>query len=169
MSYDYNNYNNFDHARHAELSQSFKSGANWFYWIAGLTIVTSLIAYFGGGLRFLFSLGITQIIDSVAEALSQEVSGAAKVVALVLDLLVTGLFVGIGYLANKKMLWAYVAGMVAFTLDGLLSLLVQDWLSVLAHGFVIFWLFRGFQAGRELVDLEKSMAAQPAPQPEPAI
>lgn len=169
MSYDYNNYNNFDHARHAELSQSFKSGANWFYWIAGLTIVTSLIAYFGGGLRFLFSLGITQIIDSVAEALSTEVTGAAKVVALVLDLLVTGLFVGIGYLANKKMLGAYIAGMVLFTLDGLLSLLVQDWLSVLAHGFVIFWLFRGFQAGRELVSLEKSMAAQPAAQPEPAI
>ena len=171
MSYDYNNYNNFDHARHAELSQSFKSGANWFYWIAGLTIITSRITFFGGGLRFLFSLGITQIIDGIAQGISSELDagGAPQIVALVLDLLVTALFVGFGWLANRKLLWAYVAGMVAFTFDGLLSLLVQDWLSVLAHGFVIFWLFRGFTAGRELVSLEKSMAAQPAPQAEPAI
>jgi hypothetical protein len=163
------NYDNYDSARYAELNQRYASGANWFYWIAGLTIITSLIAFFGGGLRFLFSLGITQIIDGVGEAISLEVSGAAKIVALVLDLLVTGLFVGLGWLANRKMLGAYIFGMVAFMLDGLLSLLVADWLSVLAHGFVIFYLIRGFIAGRDLAVLEKSTSSQPTPQVEPAI
>ena len=85
-------------------------------------------------------------------------------VAVVLDLLVTALFVGFGWLAGRKMLWAFVAGMVAFLLDGLLSLIVQDWLSVAAHGLVLYWLFRGFQAGRELVSMEKTMTGQPAPQ-----
>jgi hypothetical protein len=117
----------------------------------------------------LFSLGITQIIDGVGEAIALEISGAAKVVALVLDLLVTGLFVGIGWLANRKMLSAYIVGTVAFTLDGLLSLLVADWLSVLAHGFVIFYLIRGFMAGRELAVVDKSMSSQPTPQVEPAL
>ena len=155
----------YDNVNHAQLNHSFKSGASWFYWIAGLTIVTSLITFFGGGWRFLFSLGITQLIDAV----SIYIGGAAQVVALVLDLLVTGLFVGFGWLANRKMLGAYIAGMVAFALDGVLSLLVQEWLSVIAHAVVLFWLFRGFQAGRQLVSLEQSMPAQPSPQVEHAL
>lgn len=158
-------YNNYDNARYAELNQRYLSGANWFYWIAGVTIITSLITFFGGGWRFLFSLGITQLIDAV----SLHIGGAAQVVALVLDILVTALFVGLGWLANRKMLGAYIAGMVAFALDGVLSLLVQEWLSVLAHGFVLYYLIRGFIAGRELAELEKSMTSQPTTQAEPAL
>ena len=161
-------YNNFDNVRHAELTQSYKSGANWFYWIAGLTIVTSVIAFGGGGIRFLISLGITQIIDGVAEAISAEGGGAAKIVALIVSLLISAVFVIFGYLANQKMLWAYIVGMVLFGLDGLLSLVAQDWIGVIAHGVVLFFLFRGFMAGRDLVSLEKAMA-QSAPQTEAAL
>ena len=162
-------YNNFDNVRHAELTQSYKSGANWFYWIAGLTIVTSIIAFAGGGIRFLISLGITQLIDGVAEVISTEGGGpAAKVVALVVSLLISAVFIIFGYLANQKMLWAYIAGMVLFVLDGVLSLMVQDWIGVVAHVVVLFFLFRGFQAGRELVSLEKVMA-ESAPQTEAAV
>lgn len=164
MDYDY------DHIRHAQLAQSYKSGANWFYWIAGLTIITSLIAFGGGGIRFLISLGSTQIIDGIAAALSAEIGGAAKVVALVLDLIVTGVFVLFGWLANKKFLWAYILGMAAFLLDGLVALLVGDIIGVVAHAVVLFFLFRGFMAGRELLNLEKAMAQQAAsPQTEPAL
>ena len=162
-------YNNFDNVRHAELTQSFKSGANWFYWIAGLTIVTSVIAFGGGGIRFLISLGITQIIDGMAEAISAEgAASGAKVVALVVSLLISAIFIIFGWLANQKMLWAYIVGMVLFGLDGLLSLVAQDWIGVIAHGVVLFFLFRGFMAGRDLVILERAMA-QSAPQTEPAI
>ena len=161
-------YDNYDNVQHAELTQSYKSGANWFYWIAGLTIVTSVIAFGGGGIRFLISLGITQIIDGVAEALSAEAGGAVKAIALVLSLLISGVFIVFGLLANKKMLGAYIVGMVLFGLDGLLSLVFQDWIGVIAHGVVLFFLFRGFQAGRELVSLEKAMT-ESAPQVEPAI
>ena len=163
----------FDNIQHEELTQRYRSGANWFYWIAGLTIITSLIAFFGGGIRFLISLGLTQFIDGVALGLATQLGGAVQVVGLVLDLIVTGVFVLFGYLANKKMLWAYVAGMVVFLFDGLLSLAFADYIGVIAHAVVLFWLFRGFQAGRELVSLEKTMAEQAATaaqqQPEPAI
>jgi len=162
----------YDNIQHAELTQRFKAGANWFYWIAGLSIVTSIITFGGGTWRFLLSLGSTQIIDGLAQALAAEVGGAARVVGLILDLIVTGLFVLFGWLSHRKYLWAYVLGMVAFALDGLLSLLFSDFIGVLAHGVVIFFLFRGLQAGRSLLELEKTMAAQPADavrQPEPAL
>lgn len=155
-------YDNYDNIEHAQLAQAYKSGANWFYWIAGLTIVTSLITFGGGSWRFLISLGSTQIIDGIAQALATELGGAAKVVGLVLDLIVTGLFVMFGWLANQKHLWAYIAGIVAFALDGLLSLLFGDWIGVAAHAFVLFFLFRGFQAGRSLLALEKTMAERAA-------
>lgn len=150
----------YDNIKHAELAQSYKNGSNWFYWIAGLTIITSLIAVGGGGIRFLLSLGVTQIIDGIAAGLSVEMGAGAKAVALVLDLIVTGIFVLFGYLANQKQIWAYVIGMVVFAFDGLLSLLVSDMISVLAHAVVLFFLIRGFMAGRDLLALEKAMAQQ---------
>jgi len=150
----------YDNIKHAELAQSYKNGSNWFYWIAGLTIITSLIAVGGGGIRFLLSLGVTQIIDGIAAGLSVEMGAGAKAVALVLDLIVTGIFVLFGYLANQKQIWAYLIGMVVFAFDGLLSLLVSDMISVLAHAVVLFFLIRGFMAGRDLLALEKAMAQQ---------
>ena len=161
-----------EYAEHAELTRRYKGGANWFYWIAGLTIVTSLISAFGGGWRFLLSLGTTQIIDAVAQELSTNLGNGPKMIALVLDFVVTGTFVVFGYLAGKKYLWAYIAGMVVFLLDGLVTLMIQDWISVIAHGVVLFFMFPGFQAGRQLLSFEKAMAEKPpeaVPQPEVAV
>lgn len=158
-----------DYIQHAELTQRLKNGANWFYWIAGLTMITSIITFFGGGWRFFISLGTTLLIDVLGEGLSEHFGSAAKVVALVLDLFVTGAFVVFGLLAGKKMLWAYVLGMVVFLFDGLVNLFLQDWIGVIAHVVVLVLMVPGFQAGRELVSLEKRMAEQAAqgpPQPE---
>ena len=162
----------FEQAQYAEVAQRYKGGANWFYWIAGLTIVTSIIAIAGGGWRFLISLGTTQLIDGIAEVFSAELGSAPKVIAFVLDLIVTGVFVLFGYLANQKLLWAYMVGMVVFLLDGLVSLVVLDWIGVIAHVVVLFFMFRGYQAGRELVSLEQAFAAKvpdPSPQTEAAV
>ncbi|HJT28114.1 MAG TPA: hypothetical protein VJ784_11945 [Pyrinomonadaceae bacterium] len=161
----------FDQLKHSELTQSYRSGVRWFFWIAGLTLVTSLIALFGGGIRFLLSLGLTQFIDAIAAVLAKDLGGAVQVVALILDIVAAGVFALFGYLAGKRFLWAYILGMVVFLLDGLLSLAFQDVVGVLAHVVVLFFLVRGYLAGREMVSLEKTMAAEAAAaaQPEPAI
>ena len=163
-----------DFGRHDELAQRYRSGANWFYWIAGLTLVTSVIGLMGGGWRFFLSLGTTQIIDAIATAASEGVGNAAKVIAMVFDIFITAMFAGFGVLANKKHLWAYILGMAVFFMDGLVSLAIFDWIGIIVHGFVLFVMFRGYQAGRELVTLEKAMAesaqaaAQAPPEPVPA-
>lgn len=156
---------NFDEIRHSELYQSYKSGANWFYWIAGLTLITSIITVGGGEWRFLISLGTTQVIDAIAHVLSEQLGGATRVIGLVLDIFIIALFVLFGVLAGKKYLWAYLIGMIVFGLDGLVSLIITDWIGVLAHGFVLFFMVRGYMSGRELVALEKEMAQQPPPPP----
>lgn len=157
---------NYSQVQHAEVYQRYKSGANWFYWIAGLSLVTSIVSFSGGGWRFLISLGTTQFIDAFAQGMAAALEGdAPRVIALVLDILVTGLFVLFGVLAGKKMLWAYMAGMVIFGMDGLVSLLFTDLIGLLAHGVVLFFMARGYMAGRELMALERALAQAPPPAP----
>ncbi|HEU5122789.1 MAG TPA: DUF4339 domain-containing protein [Verrucomicrobiae bacterium] len=123
-----------------------KSGASWFYWIAGLSLINSIAALAGQGWRFFFGLGITQILDGVAA----EFSSSGKMIALLLDLAVAGAFVLFGVFANKRHLWAFIVGMVLFALDGVLFVIAQDWIGVGFHAFALYCLFRGLQACRQL-------------------
>jgi hypothetical protein len=150
--------NNNDYGQHAELSNRYRSGANWFYWIAGLTLVTSIIGLLGGGWRFFLSLGVTQVIDGIALVAAESLGDATKVIAIVLDIVITAMFAGFAYLAHKRQLWAYMAGIVVFGLDGLLSLAIFDIIGILVHAFVLVMMIRGFMAGREMLALERAMA-----------
>lgn len=158
-----------DFGQHTELTQSYKSGANWFYWIAGLTLLTSVIGLTGGEWRFFLSLGTTQIIDAIAYGAASELGEATKVIAIVLDIFITAMFVAFGVLANKRLFWAYIVGMVVFFMDGLVSLAIFDWLGAGMHVLALFFMFRGYQAGRQLVLIERTMlqdhAAQTAAEP----
>jgi len=121
-------------------------GASWFYWIAGLSLVNSVAAIAGWEIRFFFALGITQVLDKAGN----QFGGAAKFVALGLNLVVAGIFVLFGVFAHKRHLWAFITGMVLFALDSLLLLLVMDVIGLALHAFVLFCLFRGLQACRSL-------------------
>ena len=167
---------NNDYGHHAELSTRFASGANWFYWIAGLTLVTSLIGLLGGSWGFALSLGITQVIDGLALYATESFGEAPKVIAIVLDILITAMFVGFGYLANKRHMWAYLTGMIVFLLDSLISIAIYDLLGIIIHGFALVMMIRGYIAGRDLLALERDLAEMAASasaqtgsaQPEPA-
>ena len=95
-----------------EISQRMKSGANWFYWIAGLSLINSIVSIAGGNWNFIVGLGVTQIIDAIMQAISQE-SGvnAFNVVALMLDVLVAGVFVVFGYFAGRGSIGLFGLGM----------------------------------------------------------
>jgi hypothetical protein len=123
-----------------------KSGASWFYWIAGLSLINSIVAFTGSDWRFILGLGITQVFD----ALGHDIGSAGNAVVLALDLLAAGVCVFFGVFAHKRHLWAFVVGMVLFALDGLIFLFAQDWLGVGFHVFVLYCLFRGAKACREL-------------------
>ena len=51
------------------LDQRYKSGARWFFWIAALSLITSLVSFSGGGFGFFLSLGVTQVIDGFARGM----------------------------------------------------------------------------------------------------
>jgi hypothetical protein len=123
-----------------------RSGASWFYWVAALSLVNSGAAFIGSSWRFIVGLGVTRIIDEFGGGGGT----AGKGVTLVLDLLAAGVLVLFGFFSNKGHSWAFLVGMILFALDGVIFLLIQDWLGVGFHAFVLFCLIRGFIACREL-------------------
>jgi hypothetical protein len=123
-----------------------KVSASWFYWVAGLSLVNSIMAFAGQSWRFIFGLGITQIIDEFAS----QMTGSGKVIALALNVAVAGIFVLFGFFAHKGHTWAFIVGMVLFALDGVILVLASAWLGVAFHAYVLFRLFQGFTACREL-------------------
>ena len=159
-------YNTNSWSEATALQQRCQSGARWFFWIAGLTVVTSVLALTGAGYAFFLSLGATQFIDGVAKGLSSEFGDTVRIVGLVADIAIAAVFALLGWFAYKRQLWAFLVGMAIFALDALLLLVFQVWISFIFHAVVTYWIFRGYQAGRALAALERnteSEAMPPAP------
>jgi hypothetical protein len=146
-----------DRTELAVMTQRLNSAASWFYVLAGLSVVNSLIAAFGGTLRFIFGLGITSVMDAVVSGMN--IGAAGKIINFVFTLAMVGLFVVFGYLSKKGYHWAFVIGMVIYLLDGLLLLLVSDYLGAAFHAYVLFRLYQGLAASRKLSELKQGASA----------
>ncbi len=128
-----------------------KNGANWFYWIAGLSLVNSAIFAFGGQVNFIAGLAFTQIIDAVADAAAGEGgSTAIRAVAIVFDLILVAIFALIGYYANKAINAVFIGGMIIYAIDALIALLLGSYFAAGFHVFVLIMIFKGFTASREV-------------------
>ena len=75
-------------AQRLQLEQRVRSGASWFYWIAGLSIINSIIQLSGGNWHFIFGLGITSIVDALAANLGK----TGVVLDLVINVFIAGVF-----------------------------------------------------------------------------
>ena len=128
------------------LEQQLKSGAGWFYWIAALSLVNSIMALTGSKWGFALGLGVTQIIDAVGAG----AGGAGQTIAFIIGLLATGLLVLFGVFANKRHGWAFIVGLVLVGLDTVVTGLLQMWMSLAFHVFALYCIFKGYQACRAL-------------------
>lgn len=143
----------------AAYRAQMQSGARWFYWIAGLSLINSIVALTNSNFGFLAGLGITQFISGLALGMSESFGTAVTAIALILDVTVAAFFVFLGFFAYKGHTWAFVIGFVIYALDGLIFLGFGIWLSLAFHVFVLYCLYRGFAANRKLKQVEAEMAA----------
>jgi hypothetical protein len=136
------------------LQARMKGGANWFYWIAGLSAVNSAVVLSGSNWHFLAGLGITDIIAYAA----QKAGSTGTLIGIVLNGLALGVFVMFGVFANKRQTWAFIAGMLFYGLDALIFLVLgPEILSLAFHAFALFQIFKGMQAASALKELESQM------------
>ena len=151
------------------LAGQVRSGANWFYWIAGLSAINSVIYVFGSPVSFLAGLGFTQLAEQLVDiGIENGLPSALKIVAIVLNFVIVGVFALFGYYANKRFAAAFIIGIVLYLLDGLLLLLLGVFLSAGFHAFALFFIIRGFLACRTLNSQQKGVPAFQTPPPPPA-
>lgn len=137
----------------APLEHRAKSGANWFYWIAALSLVNTIAAFTGSQWRFIIGLGITQVVDTILTEVVKDGGNLARGVALALDLIVAGIFITFGVFAGRRHTWAFIVGLVLFALDTVIFIIAQDWLGIAFHAYVCYCLFVGLKAARQLNQL----------------
>jgi hypothetical protein len=127
------------------LESQRRSGAQWFYWIAGLSLINAGIAFSGQGWRFILGLGVTQLVQELAQE-----SGGAGIKAGLVGLGLIAIFGFLGQRAVAGHHWAFIVGMVLYALDGAIFLLIQDWVGVGFHAFALVMISRGYLAARRL-------------------
>lgn len=134
------------------------SGANWFFWVAGLSLVNTIIAHSGGDRHFIVGLSFTAIVDAIAQEIGKQEPGAATAATLIaigfscFVTLVAALF---GWMSRKRWLVAFGIGMAIYVVDGLLYLLLGDIMSAAFHGYCLWSMLSGFNAYRKLSKLEE--------------
>jgi hypothetical protein len=122
-----------------------RSGALWFYWVAGLSVVNSLASLTGQQWRFILGLGITQLADALAVHSGRGIGAVA-----VMDAVIVGGFVLLGRFAQRGRVWAFGVGAAIYALDGLIFVGLRDWIGVAFHVFVLVMTVRGLDAARRL-------------------
>jgi AmiR/NasT family two-component response regulator len=136
----------------------------WFYIIAIVSGINSLLQILGAkvgsiaNIHFIFGLGVSQVVDAIAK---QSSNGTA--ILLLSDSVFLGLLLLCGMWARQRSQAAFIAGMFAYALDGLLLLRFNVWLDAAVHAYALFRMWQGYAATRELAELDR--AAQPGLSP----
>jgi hypothetical protein len=147
----------------AQLHARGTSGAGWFFWIAALSMINSIILLSGGDRHFVVGLGVTSIADGVARAVADqnpEVAGVAKGIAFGFTVFVAVVVCLFGWLSRRPILPIFVVGMILYLLDGLIYVAFGDWMSVGFHAFVLFGMWNGFNAYRQMKAMKAALEQQ---------
>ena len=147
-----------------QLDHRARSGLNWFYWIAGLSLLNSAAYLLGATFTFVIGLGVTQAVDGIVAALSAELGdtgGFLRIAGMGINIVIAGMFVLMGYFGRKRVRWPVIVGMVLYALDAILLLLVQDYLGVLFHALALYGIWTGLNAVQRLEALENAGGSEP--------
>jgi hypothetical protein len=116
-----------------QLERRRRLGAGWFYWVAGISLINAVITLAGQHWRFIIGLGTTQPATGRAVR-----TGRGWPPALLLDLVLIGGFMLLGYLALQGQRWPFVVGIAV----------ARNWIGLGFHVFVLVMVFKGLQAAR---------------------
>ena len=135
-----------------KLQKQMRNGANWFFWIAALSLINSVIFVLGSKVFFVVGLGITQVVDAFTDIFAKHLASpmVVRLIGFLIDVAIAGVIALFGVFARKGRKWAFIVGMVLYALDGLIFLAVQDWLSLGFHAFVLYGIFLGLRAKHHL-------------------
>lgn len=156
----------FESEINPEWEAQMKGGANWFYWIAALSLVNSLAFIFQANFAFLAGLGFTQLFEAVVQlSIENGAPESLNVVAIIFDVIIVGIFALIGFYSNKGFTAPFLVGIIIYAIDAVLVLALGSYLTAGFHVFALFFIIRGYLAARKLKEHHRNTAFQAPPSP----
>ncbi len=154
-----------------EIIEHAKKARGWFAAIAAFSFINSLLIMFGAEVSFVIGLGATQVVDAIVAVMREEIGPSAAAVVsaigLLTNLCIIGVVMVIWWASGRGSTAAYIVGMVLYGLDGLIFLLVGDWIGVGFHVFFLFMLWSGYRFMREWRNAQAFLKHEsPMPPPE---
>ena len=134
-----------DSARHVTRT-SILHGANWFFWLAILSVINTLIVYQYHTPNTPIALAITQWLDGTSAGLNPTMSNRS----LIVYLLIAGALAGFGLLARRGSDLAFVLGIFLYVVDAMLAIGLRDVFGFGVHLIGVFFLFKGLLASRHV-------------------
>ncbi len=132
-----------------------RRGAGWFLTIAILSGVNSLLQIFDAKMRFIFGLGITQAVDAIGHGGGRN----GMFVTMAVDSIFIVMLILCSRWAKAGSQGAFLGGMIAYALDGVLLLVFSMWLDAAVHAYTVYMIWQGYAAAREFVQMRQ--AAEP--------
>lgn len=156
-----------------DYRDAINNGANWFYWIAGLSAINAIVALAGSAWGFGLGLGITQLLAGIGSAVTGAPDSAAVAAAgvttdaAIIESVSTGVvifcwagvvaligfFAWLGYAARRPSFRLFLTGFILYALDTAVFIIAGDWIGLLLHGVALFFLFNGLMKIRALNQL----------------
>ena len=134
-----------DSARHVTRT-SVMHAADWFFWLAILSIINSLIVYYYQIPNTPIALGITQWVDGTTSGFNATMSTSA----LVINILIAAALAGFGLLARRGSDIAFVLGIFLYVIDAVLMIGLKDFFGFGVHLIALFFLVKGLLASRHI-------------------
>lgn len=141
-----------DSARHVTRT-SVLHGADWFFWIAILSAINSLVVYYYQTSNTPIALGLTQWVDGTTSGFNASMTATA----LVTNLFIAGAFAMFGLLARRGSDVAFVVGIFLYVIDAFLMIGMKDFFGFGVHLIALFFLVKGLLASRHVRESAVSM------------
>lgn len=134
----------------ALLERRMASGADWFFWIAALSVANLVTPYLG----FYFMFGTLGMVEWISR-LAWESSANGGAMAMAARIAIAGVLCVFGIFGRKGQRWSFIAGMAIYALDGVLLALadsssISGWLNIAFHVFALLGIFAGLKACNQL-------------------
>lgn len=126
------------------LVRRVQSGGRWFYWIAGFSAVNLVFFFMGSSTGFALGTAIDWFLQGILEDL------ANPSVAWIAHVAVVAFFAFLGVRATAGAQWAFLLGGLVYAVDGLLLLLIGDWIGIVVHAVALFAIVSAIVSLRQL-------------------
>ena len=133
------------HAMTHHIDAQVQRAARWFWWIAGLSLLNTLLFQSGQDTSFALGLGIT--------TLANVLFADEPAMAIALSAMAIGFYGLAGWQATQARFWAFCIGLAVYVADAFIVWQLEDWVALAFHGVVIYFIAQGLarlrQRGRE--------------------